>query len=94
MKLRHLFTLGAAGVLISSSTAFAQQPNAPTSGASHTTDSSTATYGASTYGGSDYGGSAYMGASGAGARNYGEWVRSRNPSDCPAGLPCNVYNGS
>lgn len=94
MKFRHLFTVGAAGVLISSGAAFAQQQNAPMSGASHTTDASTSTYGASTYSGSDYGGSGYTGASGAGARNYGEWVRSRNPSDCPAGLPCNVYKGS
>ncbi|MDR5740524.1 MULTISPECIES: hypothetical protein [unclassified Caballeronia] len=93
MKLRHLFTIAAAGAFISSGAAIAQEQGAPTAGASHTSDASTATYGPSTYRGADYGGSTY-GATNAGARNYGEWVRGQNPANCPAGLACNVYKGS
>jgi hypothetical protein len=93
MKLRHLLTVAAAGVLVSSGAAIAQEQSAPMAGGSHTTDASTATYGPSTYKGADYGGSSY-GDTNAGARNYGEWVRGRNPANCPVGLPCNVYKGS
>jgi hypothetical protein len=92
MKTRHLVTAAAAVLVVASGTALAQEQSAP-AGASHTTDSSMATYGPSTYRGSDYGGAAY-GDSSAGARNYGEWARARNPANCPPGLTCNVYKGS
>jgi len=93
MKKRHLITVAATGFLISSGVAIAQEQSAPIAGTPHTTDPSTATYGASTYG-KEYGGSAYSGDSSAGARNYGDWVRARNPSNCPPGLACNLYKGS
>jgi hypothetical protein len=92
MKLVHQFVVTAAGVLLASAAAIGQEQKAPSAGP-HTADSSTATYGPSTYRGSEYGGAAY-GDEAAGARNYGEWVRSRNPANCPPGLPCNVYKGS
>ncbi|WP_244816450.1 hypothetical protein [Caballeronia sp. Lep1P3] len=94
MKTRHLVTVAAAALLVANGAALAQEQSAPMAGAPHTTDSSTATYGASTYRGSDYGGAAYGGDNSAGARNYGDWVRGRNPANCPAGLACNVYKGS
>ncbi|WP_244851500.1 hypothetical protein [Caballeronia sp. SL2Y3] len=93
MKTRHLVTVAAAVLVVASGTALAQEQSAPMAGASHTTDSSMATYGASTYRGSDYGGAA-DGDSAAGARNYGDWARARNPANCPPGLTCNVYKGS
>jgi hypothetical protein len=92
MKLVHHFVVTTAGVLLASGAAIGQEQKAP-SASPHTVDPSTATYGPSTYRGSEYGGAAY-GDEAAGARNYGEWVRSRNPANCPPGLPCNVYKGS